>query len=236
MDVWKPHPVSGYLVSNTGKIINPKTGYELKPTLGSRGYYKIGTYVCSSGHVHTAVVEAFIGLVPKGMCVNHIDGVKTNNNLSNLEIVTYSENTKHAIRTGLAKVRKGEDVSTAKVTKDQVLQIYDLFSLGYNNDYIGEKFGLHPRYVSLLRHGKRWTWLYEEIGKIFPKSFSQGAYPLSLIVEAWELIKEGSLRNIDISQKLGIEASCISRLRSGQMWKDFIDFYESRKQNLDNKI
>lgn len=185
IEIWKPHPISGYLVSNNGRIINPKTNYELKPTLGEKGYYKISTSVCRAGHVHCAVVEAFIGLIPKGMHVNHIDGVKTNNNLANLEIVTPSQNTIHAYAIGLAKGRRGEDNHGSKVTEEEVKLMYKLFELGYNNDYVAEKFNLHSRYVSLLRHGKRWVWLYERVGKKFPKSFSSGAYPLTKIIEAW---------------------------------------------------
>lgn len=239
MEIWKTHPTSGYLVSNTGRIINPKTNYELKPTLGERGYYKISTSVCRAGHVHCAVVEAFIGLIPKGMHVNHIDGVKTNNHLSNLEIVTPSENTKHAYAMGLVNGKKGEDNSNAKVTEEDIYMMYSLFELGYNNDYIGEKFGLHPRYISLVRHGKRWKHIYEKCGKVFPKSYSSGAYNMSQIVEAFELIKAG-YRNIDIAEVTGIEASSISRIRSGSIWKEFLDFYENRnniyKEKLDNQM
>jgi hypothetical protein len=47
----KEHPISKYLVSLDGRIVNPKTGYELKPTLSPTGYLKIGNYVCSSGTV-----------------------------------------------------------------------------------------------------------------------------------------------------------------------------------------
>lgn len=227
LEIWKPHPTSGYMVSNTGRIINPKTDYELKPTLGERGYYKISTGVCRAGHVHCAVIEAFVGLIPKGMHVNHIDGIKTNNHLSNLEIVTPSQNTIHAYAMGLATGKKGEDNAGAKVTEEQVLQMYDLFELGYNNDYIADKFDLHSRYVSLIRHGRRWTWLYARVGKTFPKSFSNGAYTLTKIIEAWELIKSGYI-NKQVSEATGIEASAVSRLRSKQLWKDFIDFYESR--------
>lgn len=230
LEIWKPHPISGYLISNTGRIINPKTNYELNPTLGSHGYYKIGTRVCRAGHVHCAVVEAFIGLIPKGMHVNHIDGVKTNNHLSNLEIVTPSQNTIHAYAMGLAKGRKGEENSRAKVTKEHVLGMYSLFELGYNNEYVAEKTGLHSRYVSLVRHGKRWTWLYDEVGKTFPKSFSSGAYRLTRVIEAWEMLKVG-YTNKQVADACEIEASNISRLRSRQLWKDFIDFYESRSQH-----
>jgi hypothetical protein len=53
--------------------------------------------------VHRLVAQAFIGFIDRGFEVNHKDGDKTNNCVSNLEIVTRSENCTHAIRTGLSK-------------------------------------------------------------------------------------------------------------------------------------
>lgn len=53
--------------------------------------------------VHTLVVEQFIGIIPEGYVVNHIDGNKQNNHVDNLEIVTVKENTTHAHKHGLCK-------------------------------------------------------------------------------------------------------------------------------------
>ena len=47
---------------------------------------------------HRLVWEALRGPIPAGMTVNHLDGCKTNNHPENLEVVTQSDNNKHAYR------------------------------------------------------------------------------------------------------------------------------------------
>lgn len=56
--------------------------------------------------VHRLVAETFLENKNKYLVVNHIDGNKQNNNVSNLEWCTISHNVKHAYKTGLAKVKK----------------------------------------------------------------------------------------------------------------------------------
>ena len=88
-----------YQVSNLGRIKSLKYGREiiLKATLDSDSYYRVN--LSKEGkqktkRVHQLVVVAFLNHVPNGndLVVDHIDFNKTNNNLSNLRIVTHREN------------------------------------------------------------------------------------------------------------------------------------------------
>jgi hypothetical protein len=86
-------------------------GKILKNYKAKNGYYVVN--LCGvDGHkqryVHDLVARAFLGEKPKRHTVNHIDGIKTNNNLQNLEYVTYSENNKHARDNGLNNVNIGD--------------------------------------------------------------------------------------------------------------------------------
>jgi len=79
-------------------------GRVLKPGKTKDGYLKVELFnngkPCGR-YVHRLVVEAFIGDIPAGLEVNHIDGRKVENCIENLEIVTHAENTQHAWDTGL---------------------------------------------------------------------------------------------------------------------------------------
>lgn len=76
---------------------------ELKPWT-SMGYHAV--QLCNGNKkrktfVHILVAETFLEKPEWAECVNHKDGIKTNNNVSNLEWCTYSENNQHAYDNGL---------------------------------------------------------------------------------------------------------------------------------------
>ena len=48
--------------------------------------------------VHRIVIEAFLGPIPNGMHTNHKNGIRHDNRLSNLEVVTPGENVRHGVR------------------------------------------------------------------------------------------------------------------------------------------
>ncbi len=73
--------------------------------------------------VATLVMQRFVGERPKGMQINHVNGIKTDDRLENLKYVTPSENIRHAVRTGLKRSQKGEDHGMARLKEEQVLEI-----------------------------------------------------------------------------------------------------------------
>lgn len=106
MEVWKPvHGYEGkYSVSSFGFVRNEKTGKVTRGRQAGHGYRKVTFYEnnvpISTAYVHRLVAEAFIGNPAGYPEVNHLDGNRENNQISNLEWVSSSGNTEHAVATG----------------------------------------------------------------------------------------------------------------------------------------
>lgn len=92
-----------YFISSKGQIKN-KYGKILKPWIRN-GYYTIGLMINkkrTNYYIHRLVAEYFLSNPDKQRnFVNHLDGDKLNNNVSNLEWCTRQENAQHAYETGL---------------------------------------------------------------------------------------------------------------------------------------
>lgn len=111
--MWKDYSCR-YEVSDEGEVRNKKTGKVLKPVKHNHGYGQYFLYfgdkenrVMEKFYAHRIVAEVFIPNTENKPLINHIDGNKMNNNISNLEWCTHSENNTHAYETGLSK-EKGQ--------------------------------------------------------------------------------------------------------------------------------
>lgn len=107
------------LVKNGKKKTKLTKDLILKQTNNTSGYKHVTlckNTINKNGIVHILVAKAFIPNPDNKPEVNHKDGVKTNNNIENLEWVTSSENRIHAYETGLSK--RGSDSFLAKKVLD----------------------------------------------------------------------------------------------------------------------
>lgn len=161
MEVWKSvkNYEGIYEVSNIGRVKSLKFGKEkiLKQVI-IKGYCCLD--LCKNGNIkrvkiHRLVLLAFIQNHENKLEVNHIDGNKKNNNVSNLEWNTASENKKHALLTGLRIMPNGGIHHNSKLNENDVLKIREM---GKNTIHkiISEKFNVSKSVVTNIINRKSW--------------------------------------------------------------------------------
>jgi len=148
MENWKAIPnFSRYEASDYGRLrsLNYKCSGRivvLKPAIAKDGYAQTmlqgdnGKYY--SYKVHKFVAITFLGNEYPELEINHKDGVKTNNYLSNLEYMTRSENVQHSFDNGLQVSLKGSKNPASKLTEQDVKDIRQHVA-NFEGRYYGRK-------------------------------------------------------------------------------------------------
>ena len=168
-EIWKD--IKGYeglyQISDLGRVkslerfVKNKNGLRLvkesiKKTHIYQGYECVGIYkdnISKTFRVHALVANCFLGK-KSGFVINHIDGVKTNNHLSNLEFITQNENMDHAVKIGLIK-HFGEKNINSKITDSDAFKI-KFQSIGLTKKHLSKKYGISVKSIYLIQNSKTW--------------------------------------------------------------------------------
>jgi len=154
----KINQYENYTITEKGVIINQNTGHNKSWYVGSTGYYMVTLSKNNKQNpkrVHRLIAEMYIPNPYNKPHVNHKNGIKTDNSLSNLEWVTHDENMKHAFRTGLAN-NTGINNGMSKLNPDKVLDIKKLLKNGLSQSKIAEKFNVSRSCILKIHLGKTW--------------------------------------------------------------------------------
>lgn len=167
---WLPCPgfENSYEVSNYGQVRSIDRycsgrkglikGQIIHSDLNQKGYPQLRLYNSNKKYVrnqHRLVALAFIPNPNNLPQVNHIDGNKENNCVTNLEWISNSDNMRHAYKLGL-KCSKGENNSNCKITDNQVTQIKLIYNTGKSSKYISEELDIKLHIVRQIISGKSW--------------------------------------------------------------------------------
>ena len=155
-EVWKDIPgfEGEYQASSLGRIRRIKTTL-LKPRIKNSGYAYVaakipGTERLKYLHVHRAILASFSGEF-KSLHVNHKNFNKLDNSLDNLEWVTRSNNTRHAV--------KGGKHNKVKLTPKDVLKIRDRLKSGESSSVLAKEYAVHYSAINNIKKHKTWEYV-----------------------------------------------------------------------------
>lgn len=187
-----------YLVSNLGRCKDSNG----KPIIG---YRNNKGYTCVSltkdrklKHflLHRIVAQTFISNQENFSQVNHLDGNKQNNAVSNLEWCNQRQNYDH----GMSKFfySKNEDHYFAKLTNEKVETIPELYKLGFTRATIAKILEVTDGAIKAIEKGIS----YRELGLDFniPKTKYKDLPNIKLPSYIWEIFKDNTVLNTLISE------------------------------------
>lgn len=162
-------PVRGweelYEVSDDGLVRSRVTrrgsrkGLILKKRMTADGYVKVvlrrpGS--ASSLFVHRIVYEAFTGVIPDGMEIDHLDFNRSNNSRMNLEAVTRKTNTQRSFKKG-RDMAKGSRQWKAALTETDVASILRRHMDGEKQAALAREFKVTPTAIYCIVKRKTWA-------------------------------------------------------------------------------
>lgn len=144
-----------------------RKGRVLKPEKVQAGYYRVELQ--KNGfkkrlYVHRLVADSFIPNPHNKPQVNHINSMRDDNIVYNLEWVTPKENIIHGVEHG--DVKYGENHPKSKLSKKRVLEILELKKGGMYPKGISEVTGINISTVGNIYYKKAWVKFQKDLGVI----------------------------------------------------------------------
>ncbi len=209
----------GSVWSHTGKWGHGQGWRKLKPEITEAGYHRV---VLAKGKerfricIHTLVLLAFVGQKKLGQQCRHLNGIPTDNKLDNLVWGTATENNRDKARHGTQT--RGEEHPEAKLTDEQVREIYQLVLIGeLTHVRIGELYGVTNMVVSGIGRGVGWKHL--------------GLLPISSELRRWEQKRQrakeirvdyatGEWTQKELGEKYNLTQVAISKIIRGEVSRE----------------
>lgn len=204
---------SMYCACTTGRIWSIRSGKFLKTVKNKKtGYLSLNLSqdaVRQTWLVHRLIALAFHSNMDNKLCVNHINGVKTDNRACNLEWVTYQENTDHMKKLGL----KTNYINTYRtLSDDKAHQVCRMIKDSHRNFEIADILGIEHQMVANIRMGTD----YADISKLYDFTDikpSRRKLEESVLVTICEMLQEG-LPYSAIQGRVKVSLATISHIKN----------------------
>lgn len=146
-----------YEASTSGHIRNSRTKQVLHEFKGKDGYFRT-QFDGKTRLVHRVIAKTFLENPDNLPEVNHINGHKCDNSLSNLEYCTRNENLRHAYSHKL-RTAKGEKNANSKLSIDDVSYIKEKCirrDKSFGVSALAKKYGVANQTISAVLSGQNW--------------------------------------------------------------------------------
>lgn len=154
--MWKNYSEK-YEVSTDGHIRNAKTKRILREFVGKDGYLR-AQFDGKTRLIHRAIAQTFIKNPNNLPEVNHINGCKADNSVSNLEYCTRNDNLRHAYRHNLRNA-KGTNNARCKLSEADVSYIKRYYIRGDAKNgatALATRFSVAPQTICAVVSGQNW--------------------------------------------------------------------------------
>lgn len=190
-----------YIITESAEVYNTVTMKKLKirvPKITDKCPYCTVNLQLEDGKryktclIHRLLGFAYIPNPDNYPVINHKDGNKLNLELSNLEWTTFSENTKHAITTGLIPRNKGTEGDScilSEYSAEQAKKVCELLQEGISPRLIAKQLSVGYDFVIKIRRGETWTYISKD--HIFPiMKESSNKYDIKTIMKLEKILRE----------------------------------------------
>lgn len=156
-----------YWVTTSGEVYSTAWGKIKKKAFNyyHDGYARVSLSKGRTALVHRLVAKAWLPNPDDKVDVNHKDGNKANNHITNLEWNTRKENVAHAFRTGLIIRGKGTNASHSKLTEAAVKDILERLAKGETGTSLAKEYGVAHGRIYDIKNGRGWTHVTLEAAK-----------------------------------------------------------------------
>ena len=172
-------------------------------------------------YVHRLVAEAFLEPVPGADTINHKNGVKADNRVSNLEMLSIADNVRHSVRTGLRVSPAGEDHYRAILTNDEVL---DMRRRAPDTKYVdlAAEYGISVSLATSIITGKRWSRLPGALAPIDMRGETNRMSKLTNTAVLDIRARAGTTTRKALAAEYGVSSSLISFVVNGKTWRHLL--------------